>query len=270
LRKNAVEGAQTVARTSQLLRLVARNGAQGARLLDLSRSAQLSQPTARRLLKALVSERLLRQPVAGGRYYIGPLAYELGLAFKSWPILSKEYREAMAHVADVADGAVCLQVFSGTDVLCLYRVDSNPSLRDTGIKPGDRRPLGGGGGPLALLATLNDSQVQHALESNQSELYFSIGVEARDMETAVASARHQGFAVSAELYDDWLVGIGIAVEAREACPTFCYSISILVRDVVDDHANRLAKMLKLQIKDLDASGIPCFKDYGGICEFTYG
>ena len=160
LEKSIVLGAQVVARGSQLLRLVARNGAHGARLLDLARAANLSQPTARRLLKALTNERLLEQPVAGQRYFVGPLAYELGMAARAVPTITKEITDMALRIANLTTGRVCIQALVGPDVICLHSVGGNRSLMDQILLPGDRRPLGGGAGPMAILAKLDNKKAK--------------------------------------------------------------------------------------------------------------
>ncbi|MZR30653.1 IclR family transcriptional regulator [Sneathiella litorea] len=255
--KNTVEGAQVVARAGQLLKLVARDGGRGARLLDLARAAELPQSTTRRLLKALVEERLLEQSLPGRRYFIGPLAFELGLARHSRPIVTEEFRIMMAGIANQADGAVCLQALVGDDVLCLHRADPDTKPGCNSIRPGDRRPLGGGAGPLAILAKLSNLEIDQTLEKTSSELYFTLESDLRDTYSGITNTRNQGFAVCREMFDRSLTGVGIAFSPQQHPGATLLSISILVDEINEARIETLANLLKRKIKTTNASGFQC-------------
>ncbi|MBL0406719.1 helix-turn-helix domain-containing protein, partial [Microvirga aerilata] len=74
----AAGGAQSIDRAATLLLLVGRAGPSGARLSELVEQCDLSKPTVRRMLLALVRAGLLDQDPETRRYYIGPEIYVLG------------------------------------------------------------------------------------------------------------------------------------------------------------------------------------------------
>jgi len=244
LEKSVVLGAQVIARASQLLRLVARNGTHGVRLVDLARAANLSQPTARRLLKALTNERLLEQPVAGERYFVGPLAYELGMAARAVPTLTKEITDMALRIANLTTGRVCIQALVGPDVICLHSVGGNRSLVDQSPLPGDRRPLGGGAGPMAILAKLDNRKIKLALEEAESELYFSLGLDLRDLLSLVSSARINGFSICPERFGGSITGVARAFECKKQGVSNMFSVSILLHELDESLAEDLASLLK--------------------------
>ena len=76
--ERAVPGAQSVARAARLLRLVTTAGDEGLTVADLARRADLTRPTAHRLLAALRREGLLDQDERSGRWMPGPELYLMG------------------------------------------------------------------------------------------------------------------------------------------------------------------------------------------------
>src|SRR3954468_11244875 len=63
-----------------LLRLLATAGSRGLALTDIAARAALPHPSAHRVLKQLLDERLVEHNPESRRYRLGPLAFELGLA----------------------------------------------------------------------------------------------------------------------------------------------------------------------------------------------
>ena len=76
----SVAGAQTVDRACTLLKEIARHGASGARLLDLTKNSGLCRPTVHRILQSLASPAFVRQDPATRRYQLGVGLFALGLA----------------------------------------------------------------------------------------------------------------------------------------------------------------------------------------------
>ena len=81
------EGAQAVGRAVEILRAVARCQRSGATLAKVMSVTTLSRSTSFRLLRYLTEERLLQFHEEDRTYFIGPLAYELGLAHSTVRVL---------------------------------------------------------------------------------------------------------------------------------------------------------------------------------------
>ena len=72
-------GTQSVERTVAILKELATYGSKGARVSVLAASLGLEYPTAHRIIRCLVSQRMVEKDHANLRYSLGPLVYELGL-----------------------------------------------------------------------------------------------------------------------------------------------------------------------------------------------
>ena len=95
------DGAQAIRRALSVLRYVARGRGEGERLSDIAAQAGLKIPTARRILKSLIDERMVIQ-VEDRRYAIGPLAAELGLAYRRDRTLPRATTAFIATVRQLA------------------------------------------------------------------------------------------------------------------------------------------------------------------------
>src|SRR5690242_16938731 len=208
----ASSGAQAINRASTLLLLVGRAGPSGARLSDLVEQCNLSKPTARRMLLALVRAGLLDQDLETRRYYLGPEIYVLGtLASARFGIHSISLRPLVRLSQETGDTAF-LSVPRDVYSICVHREEGPYPIRIHALHAGDRHPLGVGAGSLALLAALPDSEVEEVLAANADVLAdkyppFSPSI----LRKLVRDTRTRGYALNPGmlLSDSWAIGIVI-------------------------------------------------------------
>ena len=77
---NSTPDSGSLRRGVLLLRLLATAGSRGLPLTELAARSALPHPSAHRVLKQLVEERLVEHNPETRRYRLGPLSFELGLA----------------------------------------------------------------------------------------------------------------------------------------------------------------------------------------------
>src|SRR5215213_1047186 len=159
-------GAQSIDRAATLLLLVGRAGPSGARLSELVEQGDLSKPTVRRMLLALVRAGLLDQDPDTRRYYLGPEIYVLGtLASTRFGIHPMSLRSLVRLSQETGDTAF-LSVPRGGYSICVHREEGPYPIRVHALHAGDRHPLGVGAGSLALLSALPDHEVEEVLAAN--------------------------------------------------------------------------------------------------------
>jgi DNA-binding IclR family transcriptional regulator len=173
-----VPGAQGVHRVADLLRAIASHDAAGARLLDLARQCRLEPPTTHRLLKALDAEGLVARDPSARTYTLGPLTFELGLAaahhFRARDLCAQALQAIAEHTGDT----VFLSMRSGLDTVCIDRREGRFPIKTLTLDVGTRRPLGLGAGGLALLAALDDAEIDAVLGANAWRLAAYGGMRA--------------------------------------------------------------------------------------------
>lgn len=219
------QGTQTVQRAIMILRLMTRRGAIGWRLSEITKASNLPHPTTSRLLKCLVDEGLVVRDAATKRYRLGPLNFELGLASGVKLEFRDKLRPALERIAAETGDTLHLYQFSGLEAVCIDRVDGLTQLRSGVLEIGGRRPLGFGAASVAMLATMDEPQVQDVLKSLDREIENHPRITRNSVMRAVTAARTNGYAF---LRDTTVLGVGavgIVLAAKPGRPTLGISLA---------------------------------------------
>lgn len=216
-------GAQAVVRALSLLSLVGRGTAAGLTLADLAGAAHLSRPTARRLLLALVSARLVEQDPVTRRYHLGPEAYLLGSFAEERHGILHHARASMLRLARETGDTVLLTVPQGDHSLCLERIEGDFPVRTHALMKGDRKPAGVGAGAMAILAALPPSEAQ-ALLAQVAPLLGDLGA---DLAQDLALARDTGHALNPGRIIPGSWGLGVAILWPDGRPAGALSIAAI-------------------------------------------
>lgn len=163
---SGVEGAQSISRALQVLRAVARAGRDGVGLVTLTRDLDMSKPTIHRLLTVLVFEGMLEQDDVSRRYYLGPECHTLGYIAADRHGVNQVAAPIVQRMADDCGDSAFFSVRRGVSAVCVMREDGDFPLKTYVLAAGDRYPLGVGAGSLALLAALDDDDIDDCLAAN--------------------------------------------------------------------------------------------------------
>ena len=137
-----------------LLKLLATGGARGCPLSELSEKSGMPHPSAHRILKQLMAERLVEHNRETHRYKLGPLAFELGIAGSTMYDIRDLCEPAMQGLEHETEDTVYLVIRSGFEAVCMHRCEGSFPIRTLVLEVGSRRPLGVGAGGLAVLAAI--------------------------------------------------------------------------------------------------------------------
>ena len=228
-----VSGAQTIARGSS----------GGRRLKDLAAALGLPQPTVHRILRALVHEGLVAQDASHGLYRIGPLAFEFGLASTWQSELISICRPHMARLASISGDTAYLSLRSGVDTVCLDRAEGNYPIRAVTIEVGGRLPLGVGTGGVALLAALDDDEIDQVLHATARDLKFHNGLTESEVRARIRETRQHGLADIADKPVSGVRGIGIAVPAQDGRPFLALALAAIDERIPDRRVPELHALL---------------------------
>ncbi|WP_159590410.1 IclR family transcriptional regulator [Hydrogenophaga sp. BPS33] len=203
-------GKHAISRAIDVLRAIAKDGAGGARLVDLAASTGLPHPTVRRILLILIKERMVVQSVTTNRYRLGPLSFELGLAAGDKGGLVASCRPHMLRLAAMTKGTVYLMSRSGFDAICLDRVDGDYPIRKVLLRIGGRRPLGAGPAGLALLAAMDDAAIEEGLRTKGATRSL-LAADSSLLRSAIEETRRCGFAITPDWALPGVRGVGMVV-----------------------------------------------------------
>jgi len=208
----AVPGAQAVSRALRVLRAVARTRGVGISLSQLVRDTGLNKPTAHRLVLALITEGMVEQDQQTLRYFVGRECYVLGSIANERFGLGREAADAVARLARSSGDSAFFSIRSDVFAVCVLREDGDFPLKTHVLQPGTRHPLGVGAGSLAMLAAMDDTEVERCLAINDELLRsaypnYSVAL----LRNEVALTRERGFSVNEGLVVSGSWGVAAAV-----------------------------------------------------------
>ncbi len=241
----AAGGAQSIDRAATLLLLVGRAGPHGARLSELVEQCDLSKPTVRRMLLALVRAGLLDQDPETRRYYIGPEIYVLGnIASTRFGIHPISLRSLVRLSQETGDTAF-LSVPRGVYSICVHREEGPYPIRIHALHAGDRHPLGVGAGSLALLSALPDHEVEEVLAANAEVLAEKYPRHAPSaLRMLVQEARTKGYALNPGLILSGSWGVGVSIRGADGRPAGALSIAAIESRLSETRQREIASLLK--------------------------
>ncbi len=219
------KGAQVIARAGSLLRIVS-GDRDGATTAEIARRAELTRPTAHRLLAALAAEGLLDRDETSGRWFVGPELYVMGSLAASRYDIGDVARESVAQLAATTGESAFFSARRGDETVCLLREEGSFPIRSFVLFEGVRFPLGVASAGLAILAFMKDSAVdsyfrrQAALDT----LWGAPHSEARVRER-IAETRASGYAVNPGLIVEGSWGMGAAVFDQRGEPAWALSLT---------------------------------------------
>lgn len=247
-------GAQSIDRAATMLLLVGRAGITGARLADLVAQSDLTKPTVRRILLALVRAGLLDQDVTTRAYHLGPEIYALGaLASPRFGIHGASIRSLVqlsAHSGDSAFLSVPRDVYS----ICLHREDGSYPIRVQALAAGDRHPLGVGAGSLAMLAAMSDAEVEAAIAANIADgsLKQHPNYTASRLRELVRETRANGYALNSGLMLAGSWAIGVAVRGPDKRPIGALSIAAIEHRMTPSRQRELVPLVQAEAREVES------------------
>ncbi|MBO1900411.1 IclR family transcriptional regulator [Leucobacter weissii] len=247
-------GAQVVARIAALLRALSTTMPEGAGTTELARAAELSRPTAHRLLSSLAAQGFVDRDQRSGRWLLGPELYLIGsVAAERYDITGLAQEHVMA-LAEATGESAFLSARRGGETICLLRHDGSFPIRSFVLYEGKRFPLGVASAGIAILAFLPDDAIERILAQAALEEVHGAAHSAAALRARIAETRRLGYAVNPGLVVEGSWGMGAAVFDASGQPAWALSLTgIESRFSADrrpelgrlllDHAHRLTRRL---------------------------
>lgn len=217
---------QSLDRAIELLRLISSEHTSGARLSDLVAASGLAQPTVHRLLKQMIEGGLVMQDTQR-RYRLGHFAYELGLVASTHFNLRDQCTPFLARISAETGDTAFLVVRSAADSFCLDRKSGSFPIQVLTVEVGKRRPLGIGGGGLALLSFMPQNEVPDVLDRIQPQLATYGGLTRQILLDLMAVARARGYASITNYAVAGVTSIGVPIRDRGGMVMGAISVSAM-------------------------------------------
>ncbi len=248
--KKIQRGGLSIHRAVCLLREVVNLNDRGARLPELAENVGLHLATARRMLKALVTEGLLTYDPVTKLYHLGIDLYYFGAAAHQFKIRDR-CRTTLERVARISGDTAYLVIRSGNDVLCIDRVEGDFPIRALTHEVGMRVPLGIGAGSLTLLAFSPPEQIQRIINANRLRYPKYNNRTAQYVRTMVARAQRSGYGVSEGNVMPGAVGIGVPIRNHKGEAIAAMSVTAVNWRMVKNRREQIAELLKSEIREIN-------------------
>jgi DNA-binding IclR family transcriptional regulator len=249
----ALNGSQSVDRALALLSMVGRHADRGAALSMLVEESGLNKPTARRLILALMRAGLVEQEDASRRYYLGQQAYVVGaLAGRRFGLLQMAM-DSLIRLSRITEDSTFLSVRRDNASVCLYREEGTYPVRTHALQAGFEHPLGVGAGSLAMLAALDDDEIEQVIAANADVLAQNYPMLPPSRILAdVATTRRRGYALNPGLIyaNSW--GVGVAVCRPDGKPAGALSIAAIDGRMQETRQAELATLLRDEAAKVEA------------------
>lgn len=206
-----VTGAQSVHRALHVLKLVSDEHEHGITLGELEERSLLNRTTTYRLVQTLVSEGYVQRDPLSKKYHLGITAMQVGLTAMSRAPIIEPCIPIMREIADATDSAVFLTVRNGDYAQCLHSEQCSPPLRVLHMLVGNLRLLGLGTAGQALLATLEDDEVESLYRRHQST-YERNSLSPSALQRVVSYARTQGYTMAEGLVVNDVSAVAVPFE----------------------------------------------------------
>ncbi|QBX99925.1 IclR family transcriptional regulator [Rhodophyticola sp. CCM32] len=242
----APTGAQSVDRAFQVLRLIAAMP-EGASIKSVVAQSGLSRPTVYRLIATLLRNGFAVQDPGRKTYTIGPAALTLARTSTNGFSPLDAALGSLMHLSDLSGDTSFFSIREGAFCACLHREEGSFPVRTQALHVGERHPLGVGAGAMAILAALDQDQVDTVMALNRDLLarrYKTFTPAYFD--TEIAAARHRGWSLNPGLHfaNSW--GIGVAVKDREGAVIGALSIAAIDSRLSDARQAELARALQIE------------------------
>ena len=243
---------QNVARVSAILAALAEASRTGLRLTDLVNVTGFSKAVAHRFLAGMTQYGLVEQDALSGRYF-------LGLGMVTWAAsagnrygLARLAEPALAELAEITEDTVYLMLRAGDGCACIARHEGDYPIRTLTLALGDRRPLGAGAGPLAILAFLKDEEIERILAATEADL-ARFKFEPDEMRRMVETTRRNGFATIDNRIIPGMSGVAVPIRGKDGSAFASINVVAISDRMADERRRWIAGEIKARAENLEAT-----------------
>ena len=240
--RRSLDTSQTVSRAIGILRAIARQSFNGLRLSDISAITGLPNGTTHRLLKSLIAEGMVRQDSESGRYGLGVLNYELGLATFDRPYIQRLHPK-IQRLANLTDDTVCVFARSGIEVVCLDRAESRKPRRRALMNVGSRVPLCIGAAGLSLIAQLRDTEINIILTACARDIERHPTLTPTTIRNEIRQVRRKGYCLVSDHIVVGVSTISIVLSFDETRPPLAITVSSFTEHLPETRAKELYALM---------------------------
>lgn len=187
-------GSKTIERVGDILRALERGPEEGMTSGQIATATGFDKATAYRALVSLGRIGLVDRDTESRRFRLGIYLFNLGaIAARRFSVLAHA-REIVADIAKETGDTVFLSVRNRHESVCVDCATGSYPIKAQTLTVGESVPLGVSAGGVAMLSTMSDAEVRHAIQYNAIEISKFHSVRPADIFEQVEAARRRGYA----------------------------------------------------------------------------
>lgn len=224
------QGTQLISRVAAVMRALPHGPGGGRRLRDVARATGLTEPTARRILAALLQERFVARDDTSRRYRIGQVALELGIGAGVQEQVEMLCRPILERTASITGDTTNLVKRSGNEAICVIQCYGSYPVHVRLEHYQSRFPLGISTAGTVFLGTLPEDEIGEILSQ---PLYDTAVLTRDDIRDRLRDMARLGYVDIQDIPIRGIRGLGVPVPSARGRPVFAVTTAALSQRMPD-------------------------------------
>jgi len=248
-------GSKTIERVGRIMRALENGPEDGMTISEIADATGFDRATTRRAVVSLERIGFVDQDPRSRSVRLGIYMFSLGAkTTRRFNVLSHA-REAAARLAEQTGDTVVLQVRNKFDCVCIDRRSGSYPLKAQTLSVGESLPLGVSAAGVAILATMSDDDVRHALQFNAVKIGQFHRVKPHEILQHVSETRRRGYSKYAGHIVAGMGAIGMAIRGARGSAHAALSISAVLDRLNEERVYFLADLLKKEVEEIERKAV---------------
>jgi DNA-binding IclR family transcriptional regulator len=244
-------GSKTIERIQPILRALENGSEEGMTAADIASVTGFDKATAYRALVSLARIGLLDRDAQTRKFRLGIYLFNLGaIVARRFSVLAHA-RQAVAQIARETGDTVFLSVRNKYDSVCVDCATGAYPIKAQTLTVGESVPLGVSAGGVAMLATMPDEEVRHAIQFNAVEISKFRRVRPEQVYEHVQLARDVGYAHYAGHVGAGMGAVARAIRNSSGTGVAVISVTALLDRLSDQRVRFIDDLLKTAVDEIE-------------------
>jgi DNA-binding IclR family transcriptional regulator len=244
-------GSKTIDRVGAILRAFENGPEGGMTSREVADATCFDKATAYRALISMVRIGLLDRDSKGRKFRLGAYLFSLGaIAARRFSLLSHA-REAIASIARETGDTVFLSVRNKYDSVCIDCAIGSYPIRAQTLSVGESVPLGVSTAGVAMLSTMSEEEVRHAIQFNAIAISRFRTVRPDQVYEHVNRARELGYSLYTGQIIAGMAGLGRPIRDVHGRGIAVISVTALIDRMSEGRVHMINGLLKEAIIEIE-------------------
>lgn len=244
-------GSKTIDRVGAILSAFENGPEAGMTSREVADATGFDKATSYRALVSLVRIGLLDRDDRNRKFRLGAYLFSLGaIAARRFSLLSHA-RESIAHLARETGDTVFLSVRNKYDSVCIDCAIGSYPIRAQTLSVGESVPLGVSTAGVAMLSTMSEEEVRHALQYNAVAIQKFRTVRPEQIYEHVNRARERGYSLYTGQIIAGMAGIGRPIRDVHGGGLAVISVTALMDRMGESRVRMIDGLLQEAIGEIE-------------------